>query len=462
MKQEKRIPTIIGIILLIAGIAAGVLLTKQNTSFFSKAGGDCTPINPQFTNITDTSFDVSFLTSASCLSSININGQNIPDIRFIDQSKTPTANKVHYFSINNLKEDSNYTFSFILNGTTFSKPEYKTRTAKKPGSPIPLSNLAWGRVYTSDLKPAVNSIVYLNIPGASPLSSFVTSSGNWNIPLATSFNQEKNNWFTSSLNTDEEIIVLTQDSPATQITSNTNRNNPVPDIIIGQNSFASLPATGTEGGISVSPGVVGKNLEIISPKEGETVNTKRPDIFGNSSSLISINFILEPGSINGSSTSAADGVWHWSPPKDLSAGDYIVTATAKNSKTGFVEKVSRKFKVSANSSGLAFTASSSAILITPTITSVPVLTTVPTQSPSKTPSLAPTKVPLPGPTVKPTSTPKPTLAPKATSTPRPTKTPIVRASKPSTSSGVPVTGSPIATIIFISLASIFVAVSFLF
>lgn len=455
MKPEKRIPTVIGIILLIAGIAAGVILTSRNTSFFSKAGGDCTPINPQFTNVTDTSFDVSFLTSGSCLSAININGQNIPDIRFVDQTKTPTANKVHYFSMNNLKENTNYTFSFILNGTTFSKPEYQTRTASKPSSPVPLSNLAWGRVYTSDLKPAVNSIVYLNIPGAAPLSSFVTSSGNWNIPLATSFNQEKNNWFTSPSNIDEEIIVLAQDFSATQITSNTNRNNPVPDIIIGQNSFASLPATGTEGELSISPGVSGKSLEITSPKEGETVSAKRPDIFGNASSSISINLILEPGTISGTVNSAADGIWHWSPSKDLSAGDYIVTATAKNSKTGFVEKISRKFNISSTGTGLAFTASPSATLVTPTLAVTPISTT-PTPTKALSPTLVPTKIPISGPTIK------PTLAPKATATPRPTKAPIVRAAKPSTSSGVPVTGSPIATIVFVSLASIFVVASFLF
>lgn len=464
MKKEKRIPTIVGIILLIIGIAAGVVLTSRNTSFLSKASGDCTPINPQFTNITNTSFDASFLTSGNCLSSININGQNIPDVRFIDQSKTPTANKVHYFSLNNLKENTEYSFSFILNGTTFSKPEYKTKTAVKPSSSIPLSNLAWGRVYTSDLKPAVGSIVYLNIPGAAPLSSFVTSSGNWNIPLATSFNQEKNNWFISPLDTDEEIIVLTQDLPATQITSNTDRNNPVPDIIIGQNSFTSLPATGTEGELSLSPSISGRNLEIMNPKEGETISAKRPDIFGNASSLIPINFMLEPGSITGNTNSTSDGVWHWSPSSDLSEGSYIVTATAKNSKTGFVEKISRKFIISSSSSGLAFTASPSANLVTPTNTPsnptrVPVQANTPT-SVLKT-TITPTTIPT---TTIPTTIPS-SLTPitqAISSIPKPTSVPVVIATKPSTSSGVPVTGSPLAIIVFVSLASLFVVASFLF
>lgn len=459
MKQEKRIPTIIGLILLIAGIFAGVLLLSQRTSFFSKASGACTPINPQVTNITNNSFDISFMTTDSCLGSLNIDGNIISDIRFVDSNETPIASKIHYFSVNNLKENTDYVYNPILNGTTYVKNEYQAKTAQQPNSSIPLSNLAWGRVFTSDLNPAVNSIVYLNIPGASPLSSFVTSNGNWNIPLATSFNAEKTDWFTPPSNTDEEIIVLAQDSPATQITSNTDRNNPVPDIIIGQNSFASLPVTGSDttsdGVIAVSSTTTGKSLSITSPKEGETITTKKPDIFGNASSGAGVNLTLTPQNENGYSQANSDGVWHWSPTTELVPGDYIVTATAKNTGTGFVETVSRKFKVSTTASSLAFTASGSAT-IKPTVSPTSSPTVAPTTRPTTTtiPTISPTPTTTIIATATITSIPIPTTRPS--STPKPTKTITT-----STSSAMPTAGSPLMTVILVSLAGIFMAVSFL-
>ena len=191
-------------------------------------------------------------------------------------------------------------------------------------------------------------------------------------------------------------------------------------------------------------------MTIISPKEGETISTKRPDIFGSASSSISINFTLEPGGITGTTNSIGDGTWHWSPPRDLLAGSYIVTVTAKNSQSGFVESVSRKFSTTSTGSGLAFTASGSAVLVTPTLTAIPTLVT----------TIAPTQSPVQAPTISQTPTLMPTIKPTVAIIP--TTAPIVRTTKPSTSSGVPATGSPLATIFLVSLAGLFVAASFLF
>jgi len=107
MKKEKTFPTIIGIIVLIIGIAAGVILSDRSTNGFgSKASSDCTPINPQVTNVTNTTLDISFVTSAECLSSLQIDNRIITDIRFSSSEKNPVPSKIHYFQVLNLKEDT--------------------------------------------------------------------------------------------------------------------------------------------------------------------------------------------------------------------------------------------------------------------------------------------------------------------------------------------------------------------
>lgn len=419
MKQEKSIPTIVGIIVLLLSLVAGVLLSSKKNYLGSKASGSCRPVNPQTTNITNSSFDVSFTTSSPCLSSIIVNGQTIP---------SPSLSKIHYFSVNYLKEDTPYSFNLIIDGVNYDKENYKVKTAKKPTATIPISNLAWGRVLNPNLSPASNAIVYLNIEGASPLSSPVTSSGNWNISLAISFNGVKDNWFVPPENQAEDIIVISEDGQATQIASNTNRNNPVPDIILGQNRFnEGNQENGQTGNIpTITPIISSQGLLLKNPAiDGEQLFTQQPEFFGQGPANEKIIIKVEsPESFNGESVTKDDGTWSWSPPSSLTPGEHTITVSAKNPQTGIWETISRKFTVLASSNNLSFTASQSAQL-TPTTT------------------LAPT----------------PTLIPTSTLVPTPTPSPIIRTVKPATSSGVPTSGTFAPTLLLIIFSIVLISSS---
>jgi len=436
MVKEFKIPSILGLVLLFGGIIGGYLLTNNQTvNTITKASGDCQPINPQITNITDKSAVISFTTSSICPVTISINDQIYKDKRAT--SSQEIKSKVHYFELDNLKEASDLTYVVIGDGKRYENSNYKINTANKINQSVPSSRLAWGRVFTSDLKPASEAIVYLNIPGAYPLSALVTSSGNWDISLATSLNQSKTNWFTSPSNTDEEIIVIAQDQPSTQITGNTSRNNSVPDIIIGQNSFSStpvdtsqLPATGSLN--SVTPVTSSKQLDILNPKDNENLSTKKPDFFGTGPINSKVKIEVHSDTVyNGEVTTNSDGSWNWSAPSDLSPGEHTITATTIEN--GITKTISRKFIVLAADSTTSFSASSSATTPTPTPT---------TSTPTPTVKIIPTSIPTIVPTVIATSS---------------------RTTRPSTSSGVPVTGNfaPTVILMIISVFLIFTSVLFL-
>lgn len=427
--RERTMPTIAGLAILVFSTFAGLLLTSRQTSFFGKASGDCKPLNLQVSNVSHYSFNLSFTTNSQCLANISVNNQNLSDIRFVNSQITDTPSLIHYFEVTGLKENTQYPYTLIINGKKYTNDNYKITTATKPALSVPVSQLAWGRVYTADLKPAKDTIVFLTIPGASLLSSYVTSKGHWNISLATSFNEQKNNWFKSTDNQEEEIVVLASDGSTTRISSNTSRNNPVPDIILGQNTFASKPVEASIGGDMIQDAYtnntsISETLTIDNPKENEAINTPRPDVFGLGPA--NTQLIITHFSNTYRQAVQSDGRWHWSPTTDLPLGENKLSVS-----TGSLS-VTRTFKVENNTGGLAFSASDSAQTVTPTII----------------------------PTAIPTIIITPTIA--VTPTAISTVTPTIRASRPSTSSGVPVSGTTLPTILIVILSTIFIGFSLLF
>jgi Bacterial Ig-like domain len=422
MTVEKHFPTILGLVLLLICIAASIYLTGFRTTLGSKASGDCTPINPQVANITDSSADISYITSAACLATVSVNSQIFNDV------KPATATKIHYFQIKGLKNSTAYNYSLVTNGQTINKTAYNFKTGSTPASSLPTSNLAWGRVLSADKKSVANAIVYLNIPGAFPLSSFVTTDGNWSISLASSFNDSQTDWFVPpSTAVEENIVVISEDNVTTQVVNSTALNNPVPDIIIGQNSLTAPTVVPTSAGnlANVTPVQTSQNLDILNPQNGETLPSTRPEFFG--TAPINSNVVIE---VHSDATTSANvqsdntGSWNWSPPSDLAPGDHTITVKVQDPSTGVWQTVTRNFTVLATGNGSpAFVASGSATTITPTSTII-------------------------NPTSKPTITP--TVTP----------TPIVRAAQPaSASTKPPVTGNELPTVIIITSALLFFLIS---
>lgn len=424
MTTEKHFSTILGLIFLVMCIAVGVYFTRSRLMLGSKASGDCTPTNPQVANITNSSADISYITSAACLATVSVNNQIFNDV------KPASATRIHYFQIKGLKNSTTYNYSVISNGQTINKDNFSFKTGSTPASSLPTSNLAWRRVLNSDQKTVANAIVYLSIPGASPLSSFVTTDGNWSISLASSFNDAQTDWFIPPATAvEEEIIVISEDNITTQVVNPIALNNPVPDIIIGQNSLSAPSVMPTSAGnlANITPAQTSQNLDILNPKDGETINNTRPEFFG--TAPINSKVVIE---VHSDATASADiqadaaGSWNWSPPADLTPSDHTITVKVQDPNTGVWQTVTRNFTVLATGSGSpAFVASGSASVITPT----PIIVS-------------------------------PTAGQTITLTPTNTPTPVIRAAQPASSSTTPpVTGNTLPTLLIFSGALIFFFIS---
>ncbi len=410
--KNKTIPTILGTFFLVAILVVGVILSTKRTSLDSSASSSCEVINPQTTNLTHFSFDLSFTTSGdNCSPTLSVNNKIYEDL-----SKIGTT---HYFRVSGLQPKADYEYKIISGGKSYASLLYRTTTASRPSGDTPSSNLAWGKVLDSNLKPVANALLYLSLPGAQPLSALTNSQGQWNIPLSNTFNDSKNAWFTPQGIQTETIVVYSPDNQVISIENKTDNNDPVPDIIFGSDIYQAdaSPQTKIPPSNNLNQPLV--TFTVTNPKEGETIYTPKPDIFGTgqAGSIFNIKINTQESNV----TVLADNTWHWSPLENLNNGPHTIVLDYQGT------NITRNFVVAAgNQSNLSFTATPSATLI-PTKTS----------SPSPTIYITPTQIP-------PTSTPIPTI----------------RTAKISTTSSLIKSGTFFPTFLLITIASLLFGVSF--
>jgi len=441
MKKEKRIPTILGVFLVIS-LSASLIFLQRSQIFQSSAGGTPDPVDVRITNVTDNSFVVSWTTTKEIVGAIKtVDGLSERIFSDIRQSGQSAVSTTHYISAEGLEASKKYDFVILADGQTFYRsgisPFSVTTASAIVGSP-PMANLASGTVKDSSGNPVVGAIVYLSINGISPLSSLVTSSGNWVVSLSYAFTSDLSslaNYQEGQIM--ENIFVQAGSLGTTTASVYTQDDDPVPSIILGEtNDFTqqrgSAGPTPTAAGSKdnssllegVDQGVSQKEFAVLNPDDGEVVGSSRPEIFGTGGKGAVVKITLEsPVTYEAELEVDTDGSWSWVPPQDLEPGSHTLTVDYIDPQTEEEQTFIRTFVLAAaDNDDPSFSASPSGSTIMPTATA----TSIPTVGPTVT--VGPTSTGSPSPTG--------TLIPTGTNTP----TPQTRTSQPSTESGVPETG----------------------
>jgi len=436
-------------VFLVISLAASLIFVQRSQIFRSKAGGTPDPIDVRVTNVTNTSFVVSWTTTKEIIGAIKIlDGLN--DRVFRDLRTNSSMSTTHYVRAEGLESNKKYDFVLIADGETFYRsgvsPFFVTTALSITGQP-PAANLASGTVKDPAGNPAGGAIVYLSINGIAPLSSLVTSSGNWVVSLAYAFSLDLSSLadYQEGLVL-EEIFVQAGSLGTTTASVYTQDDDPVPVIILGEtNDFISekgaveVTPTSTEASLldGVDQGEVEKRFQVSNPEDGETIAVPRPEVFGTGAKGALIKITLESPTVYEDELTIEDsGDWNWIPPQDLEPGSHTLTVDYTDPQTGEEQTIIRTFVLAASDqSSPSFSATPSGSTTTPTI--VPTLTMAPTAT------AAPTVIS----SLSPTTTP----APIGTNTP----TPQTRTSQPSTESGVPQSGF-LGLTISILLASLIV------
>lgn len=427
---NKKIPTLLGLLIITAAIGITTLLVGQNTFFTGQASPTSNPIDLRITNVSDSSFTVSYSTASYILGSVNFGkdqklGLTITDDK--DNNKL-IEHKIHSFTINNLSPSTKYFFSIISGQDTFlnNNIPYEIITAPKPNAKGN-SGFIVGKVVTTDGLNPKEGIIYTQANGAQALSSIIKPDGTYTVSLEGIRKDNLSSFFKFTSGSVIKMLVLSDLGSSNAIISARDVNY-VPTIVIsknydftqGNNEVASQSATVADFP-TVTTNNYQDNFQITSPAKNQIFTSQNPIFKGkgipNGTITIAIQSAQE---IQGQITVDANGNWTFTPTTSLAPGQHTITITAKDS-SGILRTITQVFTVQTAQAASPTPTPSATPVSSPTASpsSTPTATTSATPSASSFPTLSPNPTPIvistPSPTPIVLATPVPTLPPTGTS-----------------------------------------------
>jgi len=433
---DKRIPTLLGMLLIVIGVGVTSFLVNKGIILTGHASPTTNPQSVRITNITDNSFTVSYNTDAQVIGSLNYGkdqnlGQTTLDDR--DQQTGSLVNhKVHSITVRNLSSVTRYFFSitsgqdkFLNNGVPFEAVT-GVNVANFPSEQKPIV----GKVVMPDGNTPSEGIIYITTDNSQVISSLLRNDGTYLIPLNSLRNQDLTSYLDFSTVNTLKMLVF-GDGLSSSVSLSLSQINPVPTITLSQNyDFA----TGTEPVASSSaqqningsfpspkPGTISKEPQIITPKENQSFPDQKPVFEGTAQPNQTVKIeIHSDQAVTTQVTSDANGYWSFRPTSPLTPGNHTISITTADA-NGILRTITQTFTVYAAGSQV------NPVANPPTSTPTPLATATPSPSPSATPTPTPTPVailtPTPTASATPTLTPSPTPIPTASPTPTPTPKP---------------------------------------
>jgi hypothetical protein len=387
--KRSKIPTILGIVLLIAATLVGVFLVNSRQIFRLGATGESEPKDIRISNISDSSLTVSWTTDKDTSGFVSWDkGSTSPDEK----------STIHLVNLTGLESNTLYNYKINSDGVMFDNNgiDWQAKTSASPLTGKD-STLISGSVLTATGQAVKKALVYINTEG-NLFSTLTSSSGNYVFQLPN-LNQE------NSL-----LEIFVQAGPlgisSAQIYPKSAR--PVPPMILGNtHDFRNLPASdsGSVPGASLSLPANAEDeskfsipdsqtpssssaVTLESVDENETVTSTQPEFFGQGPEGTELTIKVESENpITDSVSVSSNGSWNWNPPENLSPGTHKMTITWKDL-SGITRSLTRNFVVQAGEAP-AFEASGSAQTSTPTPSATPKTTASPKATSTASASASP-------------------------------------------------------------------------
>lgn len=437
---QTRIPTILGLGILMIGVFAGITLLNQGTGgFLPRASEDSIPKQIRITNISDTSFTVSFVTDVAAPGMVEYGTAagrtniQVQDDR--DQLANSTSSfTTHHITVRGLQPATQYYFRISTGGRTLYDNDGQPFSVRTPTALAAPSEAitAYGNVETNVGNPADGSIVYLSISGASPISAQVKSNGSWAAPLSGLRTVDLSSAFPLTPQTQVQIQVQGPRQDEVITTSALVEDlAPLQTLIFGQ---ANQVITGAASTATPAPALSGSPLPSPTPSQepsatpasspaaslgtlftpneatqlsttsglsinlqnNEVINTTLPEFSGSAPANGVVQLEISAATpVYGAVQAGASGSWQWAPPTALQTGQQTITATYIDASGQ--QQVQRTFIVQAGDSALpAFSSTPSSQLATPTPTPLPTAIALATATPTPVPvAVTPTPVAVP-------------------------------------------------------------------
>lgn len=412
MIKKSTIPTILGVIVLLAGTFLGVFYLNMTQIFRIGASPQTAPKDVRIGSIADNSATVTWTTDGETTDFITWGDSQNSISKVIAEDSNNSKFFNHAITITGLTENTNYYFKINSNGVSYDNNglpwQFTTGAAlslNNGSSPIS------GSVISASGNPEARALVYLNVGGY--LESTLTSdTGNFVFQLAQVRNPDLQSYATIDPATTllEISVVAGADGVASaqifpqsakpippiklggvydyrNLAPSQGNQNPGVNLQLPENSPESSKFDTSSTGTPKPTSVILENIT-----EGEVITTTDPQFLGKGpgGEVITITVHSEVP-ISESVKIPTSGSWSWTPPQSLNPGAHSITISWIDT-SGITRSLTRNFVVQAGEAP-AFTASESGT------------TTTPTPGPLETVSPLGTETPIPEITPEPTALP---------------------------------------------------------
>jgi Bacterial Ig-like domain len=423
---NKRIPTLFAFAMLLIGVVATAYLTQIGVIPFGNAAPEEIPKDIRITNITDTSFTVTYHTDIPILGSVAVGTDSVVGQVALDDrdqaTGRPQSYKLHSITIRNLKPVTKY-YYIITSGKTIygtkDNPLSVTTGSVLTTSPSAQTPLA-GEIQVPGGETVAEAIVYASTQDGQILSTLVKPTGLYILPLNNMRTTSLTSYATFSDTTVIQIIA-TDGTNQSQASILAGKSNPVPPMTLTNNYDFTLdvnPITPSQPPVQVGFSA----LSVNTPTSEEKPNIQRPtknEKFTDHQPLFSGQAlpnqpvqitIHSQENIQKTVTADANGNWSFRPSQPLSPGDHAITIVTKDA-TGILKTIQQVFTIFPSGTQVAEAATPSA---TPIVTPTTAPTAIPTPTiatPTPTTVLTPTMTLSPSPIASVSMTPAPTQKP---------------------------------------------------
>ncbi len=386
--MNKRIPTLLGILILVGGLVAGVILVNMRQGIESKAGPTESPKNVKVSNLGSTTFSVSWTTDVPLTGLIKYSEDpakiTTPAGDSRDQiSGTSQGYTNHTVNVTGLGANKTYYFLIVSGSGSYDdtgKP-FQVRTTAQVVAPP--EDVIFGKVVGISGEAINGAIVFVEADGSTALSTITRTDGTWRLNLANARDKEGKVLTYDPKTTLLSIFVQAGSAGTATAITDTSKRAPVPDIVLGKNqSFVdggSITAglVATEAAVAKGAGFKLVEVQLSSSEQmeatsavkilnpavnGEVIATDIPLFRGKAPTGSTVKLTVDtPSTLTQIVTSDIDGNWMWTSPQSLSQGAHILSAEFTDS-ASTTQTISRTFTVLSLSGLPAFTATPSAVI----------------------------------------------------------------------------------------------------
>lgn len=243
-----KIPTLIGLGILLIGLAGGVYLTTENQILKTRAAVSSTPKNVNIYNLSESGASVSWQTDEATTGFVQtgILQQQKSVYRDDRDLDTPQPHKLHFVTLTNLIPNTTYYYQ-IYSGQTIYPNIPATFTTLPPTETLNWSPVV-GTILNADNRPTDEALIILELENAQKLATITKSGGNFIMPLSGLRITDLSKIFSGNNIPYKAKLVISGPQSSSQVSIFVPLENPsLPPVILGrdadltQNTINSKP-----------------------------------------------------------------------------------------------------------------------------------------------------------------------------------------------------------------------------